>query len=287
MATILICGHRAYAARGLKTELEALGHNVLEYSRGEVARNDSTITGPVLNIDDNPLFTERIDFVINFIVLQQNSLEENIAYIDALLRFCRSKGVKRLIQISSISAYPNDALLIKENTLEETDLRKKGGYGMIKSAVDIRLERARREVDFDIIFVRPGYIVAGDNPHPFKGVAKFVGENVAILLGNRKSTLPCISRNTFHRCLSEIVTQNNPLPVYLLIEGKDTTKLSYFKSQSKAFIIPLPKWLFVLAANVAKELNFISEETASGIIGVFKVQMFDNCITKNKLRNLK
>lgn len=287
MATILICGHRAYAARGLKTELEAVGHNVLEYSRGEVARKDSTITGPVLNIDDNPLFTERIEVVINFIILQQKSLEENIAYIDALLRFCKSKGVRRLIQISSISSYPNEALFINENTLEETDLSKKGGYGMIKSAVDIRLKRARREVDFDIVFVRPGYIFAGDNPQPFKGVAKLFGEKIAILLGDRKSTLPCISRNAFHRCLSEIVTQNKPLPVYLLIEGKDTTKLSYFKSLSNAFIIPLPKWFFVLAANVAKKLNLISEEMASGIKGVFKVQMFDNSITKNKLTSLK
>lgn len=93
MATILICGHRAYAARGLKKELEKAGHNVFEYSRGDIARKDNTITGPVLDIDKNPLLTENIDVVINFIILQQKSLDENIAYIDALLRFCTAKGV--------------------------------------------------------------------------------------------------------------------------------------------------------------------------------------------------
>ena len=287
MATILICGHRAYAARGLKKELEKAGHNVFEYSRGDIARKDNTITGPVLDIDKNPLLTENIDVVINFIILQQKSLDENIAYIDALLRFCTAKGVKRLIQISSISSYPNDATLIKEDTLAETNLSKKGGYGIIKSAVDNRLEEAKRNVSFDIIFVRPGYIIAEDNPHPFKGVAKFFGRKIAILIGNKKSTLPCIMRNTLHRCLNEIAIQSNPLPVYLLIEGENTTKLSYFKSQSNAFIIPLPKCFFTLIANCAKGLNIINEKMASGIKGVFKVQKFDNNITKNKLTILK
>jgi len=287
MATILICGHRSYAARGLKSELESNGHLVLEFSRGEKKRIENTITGAVVEIDKNPLVTETVDVVINFILMPEGGVESNLEYIEALLRFCSNKGVKRLIQISSISAYPNDVNIIKEDSSIELDLRKKGGYGIVKSSVDNRLNEARNSCPFDIIFVRPGYIVAEDNPHPFKGIAKFFGNKIAVLIGNKKSTLPCVLRTTFHQCLSEIITQDSPLPVYLLIEGDDTTKYSYFKTQSDACVIPLPKCVCVLMANIARTFHIISDKTASGIKGVFKVQKFDNSITKKKLYNLK
>ncbi len=287
MSTILICGHRSYASRGLKNVLEAKGHKVLCFSRGDMKREQDVITGPVKELDKNPYISENIDVVINFILLQNTSAEENVAYIDSLIAFCNLKKVKRLIQISSISAYPNDAPIIKEDTPTETDLSKKGGYGIIKSSADNRLESEKRNCTFEIVFVRPGYIVADDNPHPFKGIAKFLGSNLAVLIGNKHSTLPCILRSTLHACLEEIAVQDNPLPVYLLVEGVGTTKYSYFKSQSNSAVIPLPKCFFELIANTAKCLHVIDDKTASGIKGVFKVQKFDNTQTKSKLHNLK
>lgn len=287
MATILICGHRAYAARGLKEVLESAGHDVLEFSRGSLERNDNVITGPVTSIDNNAYFNEDVDVVINFILLQQQSIEENVKYINSLLRFCVTKRVKRLIQISSISAFPNDCCLISECTPTETDIKKKGGYGIIKSVVDNRLEDIKNTANFDIVFVRPGYIVADDNPHKYQGVAKFIGSNLAVLIGNKWSTLPIIHRDILHKCLLEISTQISPLPVYLLVESQDSTKYSYFKSQCDAKIIPLPKWPFVLISDLARYLHLISDKTASGIKGVFKVQKFDNTLTKSRLKFLK
>lgn len=287
MATILICGHRSYAARGLKELLEKKGHHVLCFSRGEEKREGDVITGPVVNIVRNKHFMEPIDVVINFILIQNGDAKVNEDYMSALLMFCEKQRVKRLIQISSISSYPNDAKLINESSPTETCMERKGHYGLIKSAADGVLERAIGHTDVEIVLARPGYIVADDNPHPFKGVAKFVDRKFAILFGNKRSTLPCILRSTLHECLEEIATQAEPLPVYLLVEGENTTKYSYFKSQSNAMIMPLPKWLFILAANTAKSLHVIGDKTASGIKGVFKVQKFDNSKTKNNLHCLK
>lgn len=287
MATILICGHRSYAARGLKESLEKKGHHVLCFSRGEEKREGDIITGLVVNIVQNKHFTEPIDVVINFILIQNGDAKVNEEYMSALLLFCEKQRVKRLIQISSISSYPNDAELIEESSSTETRMDRKGHYGLIKSAADGALERAIGHTDVEIVLARPGYIVAEDNPHPFKGVAKFMGSKFAILIGNKKSTLPCIRRTTLHECLEEIATQINPLSVYLLIEGENTTKYSYFKSQSKALVLPLPKWLFFLAANIARTLHLIGDKTSSGVKGVFKVQKFNNTITKNKLHCLK
>ena len=44
MANILICGHRAYAAHGLKEVLTECGHNVFEFSRGDNYDTDYVIS---------------------------------------------------------------------------------------------------------------------------------------------------------------------------------------------------------------------------------------------------
>lgn len=287
MATILICGHRAYAARGQKSVLENEGHTVLEFSRGEVRRDGNTITGPVAEMDKNPLLKENVDVVINFILLQNGTVEDNENYIRALLRFCKSHSIKRFIQISSISSYPNDAPLITENTPTEKNVELKGGYGIIKAAADNLLEKEKASVPFDIVFVRPGYIVAADNPHPFKGIAKFFGSKLAVLLGDKKSTLPCIRREVLHQCLAEIAVQENPLQVYLLVEGNNNTKYSYFRSQSKAVVIPLPRWLFFLGADIAKIVHVFKERHVRMVKGAFKVNRFDNTLSKSKLKALR
>lgn len=287
MSTILICGHRAYAARGLKRVLENDGHTVLEFSRGVVKRDGNIITGPVAEIDKNTLFKETVDVVINFILLQNGTVEENESYIETLLRFCKSHSVKRLIQISSISSYPNGVQLIKEDTPTETRVELKGGYGIIKAAADNLLEKEKASASFNIVFVRPGYIVAADNPHPFKGIAKFFGSKLAVLIGDKKATLPCIHRDVLHLCLAEIAVQENPLPVYLLLEGDSSTKYSYFRSQSKAVVIPLPRWLFFLGADIAKTLHLFKERHVCMVKGAFKVNHFDNSLTRNKLKALR
>ena len=149
------------------------------------------------------------------------------------------------------------------------------------------LEKSRQKEPFDIVFVRPGYIVAADNPHPFKGIAKFFGPKLAILIGDKKATLPCIHRDVLHQCIAEIVIQNVPIPVYLLVESENETKYSYFRSQSQALVIPLPKWMFFIGANIAKALCILKERHVCMIKGAFKVNRFDNTLTKSRLKSLK
>lgn len=287
MSVILICGHHSYASKGLKELLKQRGHKVICFSRGEKKRVGDVVTGPVKDLYNNELIEEHIDAVINFILLQGCSIKENEEYAYSLIRFCESKKVKRLIQISSISSYPNDIKLIKEDSPIENQMNQKGPYGIIKIVADTVLARAKNNVSFDIVFVRPGYIIADDNPHPFKGIAKFITNRIAILIGDKKSTLPCVTRNVFHNCLVEIVSQKKSLPVYLIIEGEGDTKYSYFKSQSNAKVIPLPKFVFLLLTNVASFLRILKRKHAYAIKGAFKINYFDNSLTKQKLGCIK
>ena len=121
-----------------------------------MSQKGNVITGPVMEMN-NSLLGDNYDTVINFIILKGKTVNENIEYIKSLLRFCQAKHVKNLIQISSISVYPNGAAYIDEYAEIEKDYRNKGEYASIKVAVDHYLmDNAPNE--WNVIFVRPGFV---------------------------------------------------------------------------------------------------------------------------------
>ena len=136
MKKILICGYNSYAAKDLSEILLNYGFEVDCFSRGEEARIGNKITGNVFNILDNKYLDERYDIVINFIIIKDSNIDENIKYIKSLDRFCAERGINRLLQISSISVYSNDLKYVNEESEIEYDPITKGGYASIKIAVD-------------------------------------------------------------------------------------------------------------------------------------------------------
>src|SRR5438067_12148676 len=102
---VLILGHRSFASRGLSDLLKSKGNEVFTFSRGPLAQTDSEITGPVELIQKNPYLQIPFDAVINYIYLREQSVENNIAYLKALMEFCEAQKVRHLIHISSVSAY--------------------------------------------------------------------------------------------------------------------------------------------------------------------------------------
>ena len=137
---ILVCGHRSFAAKGLKQTLESAGHEVVCFSRGQVQSDGDVITGPVDQLHDNPHFTDQFDTVINYILLSDGSQQDNEAYLDSLVTFCEQKDVQHLIHISSISVYKAEEPLIHEGAEVEDKPERKGPYGSIKVIQDKFLE---------------------------------------------------------------------------------------------------------------------------------------------------
>lgn len=112
---------------------------------------------------------------MNFIFLQNGTIKENEDYISSLLKFCEKHRVGRLIQISSISSYPNSASIISEDSPIDLNIELKGRYGQMKVAADFKLEQASKKFKVNVIFVRAGYITAVDNPHPSKALPILLG----------------------------------------------------------------------------------------------------------------
>lgn len=159
MSKILICGQRSFAANGLCQELEKAGHIVETFSRGEKKRVYNEISGDVYAMSLNPFFASNYDIVINFILIKEGSIEDNFRYIESLVSFCKAKGVKRLLHISSISVYKNDAHYVDEDTEIESDYRKKGSYASLKVLIDHKLQNLLSNDKCQLSFVRPGFIV--------------------------------------------------------------------------------------------------------------------------------
>ena len=274
MMKILICGHRAYAAKGLCSELENKGYEVVCFSRGEQKKEGNVITGNVLEIDNNHyLINDKFDVIINFILLADASINDNIRYISALCNLADKTETKKLIHMSSISCYPNDSALISANTAIDSHPEFKGYYGALKINVDNYL--LNRKSKFKVVMMRPGFITAPDKKNALSGIAKVLPGGFVILMGNKKSTLPLCERHDLHMAILDAIEAEEPNNVYLLVGNGNGTKYSYLKTVlPNSIVIPLSKVMVVGIAKILKSIWLFDERKYQMVKGQFKVQHF-------------
>ena len=276
---VLICGHKSFAASGLHGVLGAEGHEVSCFSRGRMERAEHEITGDVFKMDENPYLRDNYDVVINFIIIKNEGVQPNLDYMQSLLRFCEKTGVKRLVQISSISVYANEASDVDERSPIETCLEKKGRYAQIKIAVDQLLAKAKIQVSF----VRPGFIVSDGCPIPSAGILQRLPLGVGLLLGGIQTPLPLLNRGVFHRALARLVREKEMPDVCLMFANRGDTKRSLARQMFGGPIIVLPAWLIRLSAVLAHKCRLLSFSQYHQIIGLYKTTHFNSAQTETQL----
>lgn len=273
MKRVLICGERSFLGRGLEAKLAAEGFDVEVFSRGETSREGNAVRGDVYSMSDNPFFASAYDAVVNFIFINKGSVDENLRYAHSLHQFCSCHGVRRLIQISSISVYPNEAAYVNEQSSIETDGQKKGRYGAAKMAVDNYLASVVRA--YEVVTVRPGYVVSDERAALFGGIVKPVVPRIGILLGNSHTSLPLVDKAKVHQGLIRILQKAKPLPAYLFLEGGKGTKADYARRFWRGYAIPLPRLLTLFSVRVLRLLHVFSRHQENLAIGLFKTTYFD------------
>ncbi len=282
MKKVLICGHRSFVATGLGKELEKACISYDCFSRGEEKRDGNVVTGGVLNMATNDLLDD-YDTVINYIILKEQSVEDNIAYIQSLLNFCKKKKIKHLLQISSISVYPNEADVVTETSDIEKDFHNKGGYASIKVAVDHYLMEHPVE-GMTVSFIRPGYIYTKNKEISKSGIlVSKLGMNV--LLGDKKTTLPLICRETLHKAIAKIVVSEKKESVYLLL-NKDKelgTKYNFVCHQWNVKPICLPYAPIITCAKLLKGIGLFKQHHYLKFVGLFKRTWFNSDHTEKVL----
>lgn len=278
---ILILGSSSFVAFGLYDLLKANGYNVNSFRRGKIYKEGDYIYGDVFHLSDNPYLCSQYDVVINFIVIKDGDVNENIRYINSVVDFCKSHSVKKFIHFSSIMVYNYALKEVTENSEMETLQNTiKKGYGAIKIGIDQYLMHQKADFPFELILVRPGYVLADNRPCPF--IKKLVF-GFSIIKGNRKSKQPIVRREDIHQALIKIIELKENLPVYHFFPNDGMTKYRYAKQVMDGTILTMPKCIFKYIPLLLSKVGIIPKSLYSRFEGMYIESNFNSNLTEEKL----
>lgn len=272
---ILICGATSFVAKGFKELLILQGFDVDTFGRKD---------GNYLEIDKNTMLADSYEAVVNFAVLKDQSIEDNVSYMKSLVEMCRQKHVKKLIHFSSIMVYSYHLGKLDENSPIDTVANTMmEGYGKIKIACDEFLNSIKQSLPFEVVMVRPGYVLADNRPAPF---IKRLSCGVSVILGNKKSRQPIVKREDIHLALLKIIETDKNLPVYHLFQNNDITKYNFAKQTVGGLILVLPKFIFEGLPRLMMKMGMMKKALYSRFDGMYNYNVASSTMTESKL-NIK
>lgn len=275
MKKILICGATSFVAKGFKELLIQQGFDVDTFGRKD---------GSYLEIDKNPMLADIYEAVVNFAVLKDQSIEDNVSYMKSLVKMCKQKQVKKLIHFSSIMVYSYHLGKLDENSPIDTVANTMmEGYGKIKIACDEFLNSVKQSLPFEVVMVRPGYVLADNRPAPF---IKRLPCGVSVILGNKKSRQPIVKRDDIHLALLKIIETDKNLPVYHLFQNNDITKYNFAKQTVGGLILVLPKLIFEGLPRLMMKMGLMKKALYSRFDGMYNYNVASSTMTESKL-NIK
>lgn len=272
---ILICGATSFVAKGFKELLIQQGFDVDTFGRKD---------GSYLEIDKNLMLADSYEAVVNFAVLKDQSIEDNVSYMKSLVEMCKQKQVKKLIHFSSIMVYSYHLGKLDENSpIDMVANTMMEGYGKIKIACDEFLNSVKQSLPFEVVMVRPGYVLADNRPTPF---IKRLPCGVSVILGNKKSRQPIVKRDDIHLALLKIIETDKNLPVYHLFQNNDITKYNFAKQTVGGLILVLPKFIFEGLPRLMMKMGMMKKALYSRFDGMYNYNVASSTMTESKL-NIK
>lgn len=269
---ILICGATSFVAKGFKELLIQQGFDVDTFGRKD---------GSYLEIDKNPMLADSYETVVNFAVLKDQNIENNVSYMKSLVEMCRQKHVKKLIHFSSIMVYSYHLGKLDENSPIDTVANTMmEGYGKIKIACDEFLNSIKQSLPFEVVMVRPGYVLADNRPAPF---IKRLPCGASVILGNKKSRQPIVKREDIHLALLKIIETDKNLPVYHLFQNNDITKYNFAKQTVGGLILVLPKFIFEGLPRLMMKMGMMKKALYSRFDGMYNYNVASSTMTESKL----
>ncbi len=269
---ILICGATSFVAKGFKELLIQQGFDVDTFGRKD---------GSYLEIDKNPMLADSYEAVVNFAVLKDQNIENNVSYMKSLVEMCRQKHVKKLIHFSSIMVYSYHLGKLDENSPIDTVANTMmEGYGKIKIACDEFLNSIKQSLPFEVVMVRPGYVLADNRPAPF---IKRLPCGASVILGNKKSRQPIVKREDIHLALLKIIETDKNLPVYHLFQNNDITKYNFAKQTVGGPILVLPKFIFEGLPRLMMKMGMMKKALYSRFDGMYNYNVASSTMTESKL----
>ena len=280
MTKILVCGANSFVAQGFVGILQCQGYEVDTFSRG----HNNSVSGVYQEIDKNEKLAAQYDVVVNFAVLKTESVEENVKYAKSLIKMCKERRVKKLIHFSTIMNYDYNEKAVTEKTpIEKLSDTIKKGYAEIKIAVDEYLLSVKDSLSFELVLVRPGYVLADGRPCPF---IKKLPIGFSVIKGNKRSKQPIVKREEIHQALVQIIKIEHNDGVYHFFPNDGMTKYRYAKQTVGGVILTMPKWLFKGVPQIMCKVGIMPKALYSRFEGMYIKSVFSSSRTEEKL-NIK
>ena len=223
---VLIFGSSSFAGKNLAARLEAAGHSVTEFNRGAPGRNGSRVSGSISSLTDNPYWPSRVDVIVNYTLLKDETVEENVAFCAQLIALAKSLGCPRLIHLSSISAYAMAETVISEESRIEPDAAKKGAYGALKVATENYLRDNADGVS--VTFLRPGFILGDGLVSATVGMGAKLPGGKLLILGNAEDTVPVTTRSLVDEAIERLIDRaGGHGEAFLIADSRSPTKGDY------------------------------------------------------------
>lgn len=281
---LLILGYNSFVAQGLVYAAEQQGCEVEGFSHGNPSRKGTIVKGDYLTVSINPDFSDYYDIVINYAVIKDETVDSNLQYIKSLVQLCKDKGVKKLIHFSSVMTYGYHVGIVNENTpIETLEETWKKGYGELKIAVDQYLMSIRNTLPFELILVRPGYVLADNRPCPF---IKPLPLGFTLIKGDSKSKQPIVKREEIHEAVLKIIETDANLPVYHFFPNDGMTKYRLAKQMGYKHLIPMPRLIFKYLPWLMMKVGIMPKAMYSRFDGMYNECEFSSELTERKL-NIK
>jgi nucleoside-diphosphate-sugar epimerase len=280
MYKVLCFGKNSFIASQLESNIKNDSIHFDWFSRGNESRIGNLIFGDLNNINNNQFLNNSYDCVINFTILKDSTIDENIEFIKNIISYCLKNNVKKLLHFSSPMVYPYNLNYIDEHTeIENLNVTWKGHYARIKLATDKYLLDNSINLPFKICILRPGFVYETFNQVKFS--FNILGK-IRFLLSDKKSVLPIISKIDLHNALEKlIVTDKIPKVVHLFKNG-GTNKFHFTKNNyPNSFIININYLFFLCLPKFIFKYSSKTRLLYSRIEGLFLRNNFSNYNSQN------
>jgi nucleoside-diphosphate-sugar epimerase/predicted dehydrogenase len=248
---ILILGSTSFAAQGLPELLERNGHKVWTFNRTAVSDGavSKALFGDYSRIAEIIAPMGDCDALINFAIVKFGSVEDNRVLLANIVKAADALRVRRFIHISSISVLPSNRGVVDESS-PAVDQRWKGAYSRVKADAEQFLTQEWRSSP--LLIVRPGFILGEGVVDPIVGIAMRLPMGFLLGLGNQRTVIPLVSRETVHDALAQLVKvplEELKLRTFMLVSPTAPTRREYLDFHCRQFgrgtqIIHFPAWLW-------------------------------------------
>ncbi len=200
---VLILGSSSFAATGLPEKLGAAGHEVWTFNRSAPAdAGPRDLCGPYASLQQACAPMAGCDVLVNYAIVKNGTIEDNITLTNTVMAAARSLGVKRFVHISSISVLPSVEGTVNEES-PAVEARWKGVYSRVKAAVEKHVIEQWKDGVLDI--VRPGFILAPGLVDSMVGTGLKLPTGQVLGLGSKRTVIMLIHRDTVNEALARII----------------------------------------------------------------------------------